>query len=209
MKNLFTFTLFSLALAAFGGDASNTDSTHPASAVDNYLGVWKSPCLVASSDVLQSSDNGKTNVIQTFEFTRLSASKLNTKVTQTLYASHDIHCAQPAIGSVTATGMDTGTESFDTSNVVSSLGQNPFSFKETVTLAAGQKVDSFSLAVSPLSKSHGMQTAGAILVDTDKFSGGTVQTIAYFINAKQFFLNGAEPYPEVVEEDPDLLYSKQ
>lgn len=209
MRILSLLSSVSLALIACGGGSGSVDQTSQASAIDKYVGVWKSNCLGDQSDVREVSGNGPTNARQTLEFTKLNATKLNTKVTLSYFATDDKDCSKASIGSVTLTGDNTGSESFGASGITSSLGQNIFDYTGGVTLAAGQKVDRFIVTTASLSTTNSTVTAGKINVDTKEFVGVSSQSITYFKNTNQFVIASDNSYPSVIDDASDLLYTKQ
>ena len=201
--------------ACGGGSSSNGVNISSASdPTDKYVGTWKGPCY-SSTSVKQKADGKSTNVITTLKISKLTSSTANAEINLTVYSNGDTKCSGTAIGSIIKTGRNENSFSSDANGMVSSYGQNLFTYNASVTLASGKTVDQVIYSESKLSTiSSTALTVGNLTVNTVSYGAALFKAILYFSDAKTLIFTPSAQfntiaYPTEVLEYVGLTFVKQ
>lgn len=216
IKSVLTLSLLGLALTGCGGSSVSSsegnpqENTTPATgSIDKFIGTWERGCTTDDEDIRQSSDGATTNTRIKLLFTKLTATTANTQITITAYANSDKTCQGESIGSVVMTGLNTGAESYGKAGVTTSLGQNVFTFVDTVTLASGQKVDRITFQTARLASIQGNVGAGAINVNTTTFGNESLKGLALIQGTNSLVLDLDDSFPSALTTDVFTTYMKK
>lgn len=216
IKNILTLSLLGLALTGCGGsggsssESNSEENTSPTTgAIDKFIGTWERGCTTDDEDIRQSSDGLTTNTIMKFAFSKLTDTTANTQITITAYANSDKTCKGESIGSVVMTGMNTSAETYGKTGITTSLGQNVFTFVDTITLASGQKVDRITFKTARLASIQGNVGAGAIKVNTNTLGNENLRGLALIQGTNSLVLDLDDSYPSALTTDVFTTYIKK
>jgi hypothetical protein len=217
MKQIIAIVAIASAMlsACGGGSSSNgVNISSEADPTDKYVGTWKGPCY-SSTAVTQKADGKSTNIITALKISKLTSSTANAEINLTVYSNGDTTCSGTAIGSIVKTGRNENSFSSDAKGMVSSYGQNLFTYNASVTLASGKTVDQVIFSESKLSAiSSYALTVGNLIVNSVSYGAASYKAILYFRDAKTLIFTPSAQfntiaYPTEVLEYEGLTFVKQ
>jgi len=201
--------------ACGGGSSSNgVNVSSEADPTDKYVGTWKGSCY-STTAITQKADGKGTNILTALKISKLTSSTANAEINLTIYSNGDTNCSGKAIGSIIKTGRNENSFSADANGMVSSYGQNLFTYNASVTLASGKTVDQVIYSESKLSAiSSYALSVGNLSVDSVSYGAVSFKAILYFRDAKTLIFTPSPQfntiaYPTEVPEYGALTFVKQ
>jgi hypothetical protein len=201
--------------ACGGGSSSNgVNVSSEADPTDKYVGTWKGSCY-STTAITQKADGKGTNILTALKISKLTSSTANAEINLTIYSNGDTTCSGKAIGSIIKTGRNENSFSADANGMVSSYGQNLFTYNASVTLASGKTVDQVIYSESKLSAiSSYALSVGNLTVDSVSYGAASFKAILYFRDAKTLIFTPSPQfntiaYPTEVLEYGALTFVKQ